>query len=36
MSGPVILFLFIAALFDHSYTMAFVLFVVGVFRALTS
>jgi hypothetical protein len=36
MSAPVLLLLFIAALVDHSYTLAFVLFWMTVFRALTS
>jgi hypothetical protein len=36
MAAPVLFFLSMAALVDHSYALAFVLFVMSAFRALTS
>jgi len=36
MSAPLLFLLFLAALIDHSYALAFVLFMATGFRALTS
>lgn len=36
MSAPVLLFLCIAALVDHSYALAFMLLLISGFKALTS
>jgi hypothetical protein len=36
MSAPICFLLFLAAVADHSYALAFVLFLITGFRALTS